>query len=151
MTHICKRYCDFRGKQQRKSADCFVIARDYERFRAISPRPGGIAAGTRFAICNLALGVPSSTRRTLVDVLAFAGGLVILMFAISASDDRVRRDVWSLFTTDRGPGAIVGLGDQLSRIGGAGMDVLSQWSHLHPYLVAFALVAGVVLVAVRRL
>ena len=111
----------------------------------------GIDPGTRFAICTLALGVPSSTRRTIADVVVFASGLVVLMFVISASDERVRRDVWLLLSTDRGPDTIADLGDHLSRIGGMGVDVVRQWSHLHPYLIAFALVASVILVAVRRL
>jgi hypothetical protein len=128
-----------------------VIARDHGRIHAISRAAGGFAAGTRFAICSLTLGVHSSTRRTIADVLVFVSGIVILLFVITAGDARVRRDVWVLLSTDRGPGTIADLGDHLSRIGGVGIDVVSQWSHLHPYLVSFAIVAGVILVAVRRL
>ena len=87
----------------------------------------------------------------MADVLVFASGLVILMIVISASDERVRRDLWILLSTDRAPGTIAELGDHVGRIGGVGFDVISQWSHLHPYLVAFALVASVILLAVRRL
>ena len=81
----------------------------------------------------------------------FAGGFLILLFVISASNERVRRDVSLLLSADRTPGAIADFGDRLSRIGGAGVDLVRQWSHLHPYPIAFALVACVILVAVRRL
>ena len=108
-------------------------------------------AGTRFAICSLALGVTASTRRTLADILVFASGLVVLLFVISASDERVRRDVWALLSADRTPGLVADSGDRLSRAGGVGMDLVRQWSHMHPYLIAFAFVVCVILVAVRSL
>ena len=81
----------------------------------------------------------------------FASGFLILLFVISASDDRMRRDVWALVSADRTPGIVADSGDHLSRIGGVGIDLVRQWSHLHPYLIAFALVACVILVAVRCL
>ena len=103
----------------------------------------------RFA--GTALGVLTSARRTIADVLVFTGGLLVLMIVITASDDRVRRDVWRLSSNEGGPGTLTDLSDHLSRIGGAAADVVSQWSYLHPYLVAFALVAAVTIFAVRRL
>ena len=108
-------------------------------------------AGTRLAICSLAVGATSSTRRTIADVLVFASGFLILLFVISASDERMRRDVWAWLSADRTPGIVADSGDRLSRIGGLGVDLVRQWSHLHPYLIAFALVACVILVAVRSL
>ena len=107
--------------------------------------------GTRLAICSLAVGATSSTRRTLADILVFAIGFVILLFVIGASDERVRRDVWALLSADRTPGIVADSSDHLGRIGGVGVDLVRQWSHLHPYLIAFALVACVILVAVRSL
>jgi hypothetical protein len=95
--------------------------------------------------------VSPSTRRTAADVIAFVSGLVILVIVISASDERARREVWRLLSADSGPSTLAGLSDRLGRIGFAAFSVVAQWSHLHPYLVAFAVVAGVVVLAVRRL
>jgi hypothetical protein len=129
----------------------FVIApnsfREIARFR---PRRDCRLVGTRFAIHGDAK-VSSSVRRAIGDVLMFASGVMILVFALVATDGRVRERASML--VGGGP-PLAGVADVATRAGDVAtiaVHVARSWTREHEYLTIFAAAALVLVTAVLRL
>jgi hypothetical protein len=90
--------------------------------------------------------VSSSRRRTIGDALLIMGGVMILLLALVASDERVREQTLRLVTG--GPPvaaeAVAGVGTRVGDLVDTVIHVLRAWTGDHVYLSLFA-VAGVVL------
>ena len=92
----------------------------------------------------------TTARRTIGETLLSVSGVVILVFALVATDNRVRERASMLVD---GP-PLAGVADVSGRAGhlaGTAVQVARAWSGAHVYLTIFAVAGVVLLAAVRRL
>jgi hypothetical protein len=93
----------------------------------------------------------SSMRRSFGETLLSAGGLLILVIALAAIDDRIR-DRASMLVADGPPVAgVADVGGQAGRLVGTAVHVARVWSGEHVYLSIFAVAGVALLAAVRKL
>ena len=92
-----------------------------------------------------------SMRRTFGETLLTAGGMLILVLALAAIDDRIR-DQATMLVADGPPVAgAANIGGRAGRVVGTAVHVARAWSRDHVYLTIFAVAGAVLLVAVRKL
>jgi hypothetical protein len=90
-------------------------------------------------------------RRSFGETLLSAGGMLILVIALGAIDDRIR-DRASMMVADGPPVAgMADAGGRAGRLVGKGLHVVRAWSADHVYLTVFGVAGVVLLAAVRRL
>jgi hypothetical protein len=90
-------------------------------------------------------------RRSFGETLLTACGLLILVIALAAIDDRIR-DRASMLVADGPPVAgVADVGGRAGRMLGTTVQAGRAWSGEHVYLTIFAVAGVVLLTAVRRL
>jgi hypothetical protein len=93
----------------------------------------------------------SSLQRRFGETLLSACGMLILVSALAAIDDRIR-DHASMLVADGPPVAgTANVGARAGRVVGTAVHVARAWSRVHVYLTIFAVAGAVLLVAVRKL
>jgi hypothetical protein len=95
--------------------------------------------------------VSSSLRQTIGDTLLSASGVVILVFALGATDHRVRDRATMLVTGETPLASATDAGGRVGGFAGNAFYVARGWAGDHQYLTAFGVAGVVLLAAVRRL
>lgn len=94
----------------------------------------------------------STARRAISDFLLFAGGVVILLFALVVFDDRFRQQ---LSMTASGSGDIVGVGKQVNELAMVSAVIVSQFAREqfgeHMHWAVFTAAAVVLVIFCTRL
>ena len=105
----------------------------------------------RFANQGDGSGVSPSVRRAIGDVILFASGVMILVFALVASDDRVRARASMLVGGGPPLAGVADVGMRVRDLGETAIHVARAWSGEHVYLTIFAMSAVMLVTAVLRL
>ena len=90
-------------------------------------------------------------RRTFGETLLTAGGMLILVIALGAIDERIRDHASMLVAGGPPVSGAANISGRAGRVVGTAVHVARAWSHDHVYLTIFAVAGVVLLAAVRRL
>ncbi len=90
-------------------------------------------------------------RRTIGDVLTFASGVMILVFALVVTDSRVRDRALMVVAGGAPVAHVADLGTRLGGLAEIVVQVVWDWTGEHRFLTVFAVAALVLVIAVLRL
>lgn len=97
------------------------------------------------------MGVPAAVRRTINDLLVFASGAMILIFALVATDERVRERAALLVAGGHPVANLSGITGRFGDLLDVAMQVARGWSREHWLWSVFAVATLLLVVALTRL